>query len=61
LHEGNLAFRPGLVLAPAYGMLPMMYVTARGGEAPVKLWEISSEDESISPDFRRTCGAAGFW
>ncbi len=32
MHEGNLAFRPGLALAPAYDMLPMMYAPLRGGE-----------------------------
>ncbi|TAK68322.1 MAG: type II toxin-antitoxin system HipA family toxinoxin YjjJ [Betaproteobacteria bacterium] len=34
MHEGNLAFRPGLALAPAYDMLPMMYAPLRGGELP---------------------------
>ncbi len=36
MHEGNLAFRPGLKLAPVYDMLPMMYAPARGGELPTK-------------------------
>lgn len=36
MHEGNLAFRPGLALAPIYDMLPMMYAPASGGEVPVK-------------------------
>jgi len=34
MHEGNLAFHPGLVLAPAYDMLPMLYAPQRGGEIP---------------------------
>lgn len=34
MHDGNLAFRPGLALAPAYDMLPMMYAPLRGGELP---------------------------
>jgi hypothetical protein len=34
MHEGNLAFRPGLALAPVYDMLPMMYAPLRGGELP---------------------------
>ena len=34
MHDGNLAFRPGLVLAPAYDMLPMAYAPMRGGELP---------------------------
>jgi len=36
MHEGNLAFHPGLKLAPAYDMLPMMYAPFSGGEVPVK-------------------------
>ena len=36
MHEGNLAFRPGLTLAPVYDMLPMMYAPLRGGEIPNK-------------------------
>jgi hypothetical protein len=38
MHEGNLAFRPGLALAPAYDMLPMMYAAARGGEVPHRVF-----------------------
>lgn len=38
MHEGNLAFRPGLTLAPVYDMLPMMYAPVRGGEVPIKLY-----------------------
>lgn len=34
MHEGNLAFRPGLQLTPAYDMLPMMYAPQRGVELP---------------------------
>jgi hypothetical protein len=34
MHEGNLAFRPGLALAPVYDMLPMLYAPLRGGELP---------------------------
>lgn len=34
MHEGNLAFHPGLRLAPAYDMLPMRYAPQRGGEVP---------------------------
>lgn len=79
MHEGNLAFRPGLVLAPVYDMLPMMYAPLRGGELPgrvyapelplpsemeawrqaaeagVHYWQLCSEDERISADFRQTC------
>ena len=34
MHEGNLAFFPGLQLAPVYDMLPMGYAPLRGGEVP---------------------------
>lgn len=34
MHDGNLAFRPGLRLAPVYDMLPMAYAPARGMELP---------------------------
>lgn len=36
MHEGNLAFRPGLQLTPAYDMLPMMYAPQRGVELPTR-------------------------
>jgi len=32
MHDGNLAFLPGLRLAPAYDMLPMGYAPQRGVE-----------------------------
>jgi hypothetical protein len=32
MHDGNLAFRPDLTLAPAYDMLPMLYAPPRGVE-----------------------------
>ncbi|NEX18060.1 MAG: DNA-binding protein [Halochromatium sp.] len=32
MHDGNLAFRPGLRLAPIYDMLPMQYAPTRSGE-----------------------------
>lgn len=34
MHDGNLSFRPGLRLAPAYDMLPMLYAPQRGVEVP---------------------------
>jgi hypothetical protein len=34
MHDGNLSFRPGLRLAPAYDMLPMLYAPLRGVEVP---------------------------
>lgn len=36
MHAGNLAFRPGLTVAPAYDMLPMQYAPLRGGELPAR-------------------------
>jgi hypothetical protein len=39
MHEGNLAFRPGLTLAPVYDMLPMAYAPLRGGELPVRRYQ----------------------
>ena len=36
MHDGNLAFRPGLQLAPVYDMLPMRYAPVRGVELPLK-------------------------
>lgn len=36
MHDGNLAFKPGLQLAPVYDMLPMGYAPVRGVELPVK-------------------------
>lgn len=39
MHEGNLAFRPGLKLAPVYDMLPMGYAPMRGGELPQRRYQ----------------------
>jgi hypothetical protein len=33
-HDGNLSFRPGPALAPAYDMLPMLYAPVRGVALP---------------------------
>ncbi len=38
MHEDNLAFRPGLTLAPIYDMLPMLYAPLRGGELPSRAY-----------------------
>jgi hypothetical protein len=38
MHGGNLAFFPGLKLAPLYDMLPMMYAPLRGGELPNRIF-----------------------
>lgn len=65
MHEGNLAFRPGLTLAPAYDMLPMMYTPLRGGELPSRRYtpalplpEESSVWQQAAPaavSYWRTC------
>jgi hypothetical protein len=39
MHDGNLAFRPGLRLARVYDMLPMLYAPARGGELPERRYD----------------------
>ena len=36
MHDGNLSFCPGLQLAPAYDMLPMLFAPQRGLEVPVR-------------------------
>lgn len=38
MHDGNLAFRPGLKLAPVYDMLPMLYAPVRGVELPDRVF-----------------------
>lgn len=38
MHDGNLAFRPGLTLAPVYDMLPMLYAPVRGVELPERVF-----------------------
>ncbi|MBI5525173.1 MAG: type II toxin-antitoxin system HipA family toxin YjjJ [Deltaproteobacteria bacterium] len=62
MHHGNLAFHPGLRLAPAYDMLPMLFAPQRGGEVP----EREFEPEPPLPDERDTWhaaaqAAAAFW
>jgi hypothetical protein len=39
MHEGNLSFLPGLRVAPAYDMLPMLYAPVRGVELPQRSYE----------------------
>lgn len=38
MHDGNLAFRPGLELTPVYDMLPMFFAPAPGGEVPARVF-----------------------
>ncbi|TCV84336.1 type II toxin-antitoxin system HipA family toxin YjjJ [Sulfurirhabdus autotrophica] len=62
MHEGNIAFRPGLTLAPTYDMLPMMYAPASGGEVPVKLYSPALPLPAESSIWRQSARAAvQFW
>ncbi len=62
MHDGNLAFRPGLTLAPAYDMLPMAYAPMRGGEVPTREF---SPEQSLPAEARVWLQAAvasiSFW
>lgn len=62
MHDGNLAFRPGLTLAPAYDMLPMVYAPMRGGELPNREFSPDLPLPAESPTWRQAAEAAGyFW
>lgn len=62
MHEGNLAFRPGLALAPAYDMLPMMYAPASGGEVPVKTYSPALPLPAEAMIWKQSASAAvQFW
>jgi hypothetical protein len=62
MHEGNLAFRPGLALAPAYDMLPMMYAPLRGGELPGRRYAPALPlPEETSIWRRATPAAISYW
>jgi serine/threonine protein kinase HipA of HipAB toxin-antitoxin module len=62
MHEGNLAFRPGpgpgLLLAPAYDMLPMHYAPLRGGELPQRLFAPELPLPAESAHWRTAADAA---
>ena len=66
MHEGNLAFRPrsggGLVLAPAYDMLPMHYAPLRGGEVPQRAFAPELPLPAEADDWRKAADAAArYW
>ena len=62
MHEGNLAFRPGLALAPAYDMLPMMYAPLRGGELPGNRYAPALPLPEETRVWRQAAPAAiGYW
>lgn len=62
MHEGNLAFQPGLTTAPAYDMLPMLYAPSRSGELPVTPFTPPMALPSEQPAWQRAATAAIlFW
>ena len=62
MHDGNLAFRPGLALAPAYDMLPMAYAPMRGGELPNRDFSPDPPLPAKAPIWRQAAEAAvHFW
>jgi DNA-binding Lrp family transcriptional regulator len=62
MHDGNLAFRPGLALAPAYDMLPMLYAPARGGELPERRFDPPLPLPNEANAWREAAEAAqAFW
>lgn len=62
MHEGNLAFRPGLRLAPVYDMLPMAHAPLRGGELPARAFAVEPPLPGDAANWRRAASAAvGYW
>lgn len=62
MHDGNLAFRPGLTLAPAYDMLPMAYAPMRGGELPNRKFSPELPLPAEAPVWRQAAETAVyFW
>ena len=60
--EGNLAFRPGLKLAPVYDMLPMMYAPLPGGEVPPRIYQPEWPLPHQRAHWQTACVAAlAFW
>lgn len=67
MHDGNLAFRPGLALVPVYDMLPMLYAPLSGVELPLRTftpalplpseqgaWQVAAQ---AAVEFWRRCAA----
>ena len=62
MHDGNLAFRPGLALAPTYDMLPMAYAPMRGGELPNRKFSPDAPLPAEAPIWKQAAEAAVyFW
>lgn len=67
MHDGNLAFKPGLELLPVYDMLPMLYAPLSGVELPLRTftpalplpteqgaWQVAAQ---AAMEFWRRCAA----
>ncbi len=62
MHEGNLSFHPGLAVAPAYDMLPMLYAPLRGGEVPPQVFAPALPLPTEAAEWRLAAQAAiGYW
>ncbi|OOG58847.1 type II toxin-antitoxin system HipA family toxin YjjJ [Polaromonas sp. C04] len=62
MHEGNLSFLPGLRMAPAYDMLPMLYAPVRGVELPQCAFEPGLPLPAQRTRWQAAAGAAQqFW
>ncbi len=62
MHDGNLAFQPGLVLAPIYDMLPMLYAPVRGVELPQRTFHPGLPLPAERAVWHEAAGAAvAFW
>jgi hypothetical protein len=62
MHDGNLAFQPGLVLAPVYDMLPMLYAPVTGVELPQRTLSPGLPLPVELSTWRESAGAAlVFW
>ncbi len=58
MHEGNLSFQPGLTVAPAYDMLPMLYAPLRAGEVPPQTFVPALPLPGEAADWRLAAQAA---
>ena len=62
MHLGNLSFTPGLIVAPAYDMLPMRYSPMRGGELPQVAFEAPEPAPRDHEAWRRAAAVAvAYW
>jgi hypothetical protein len=61
MHEGNLSFRPGLALAPAYDMLPMLYAPEHGELPPREFTPPAPTSENLREFGRARALAEQYW